>query len=254
MTDGPAAQQWDAKGYARNAGFVAELGAPLIQILDPLPDERILDLGCGDGTLTASLIATGATVVGADSSANLVAAAQARGIDARLIDGTKLPFEAEFDGVFSNAALHWMRPPEAVVAGVARALVPGGRFVAEFGGAGNVDRLRRALHAALLRHGLDPASRDPWYFPSVAAYRELLEAAGFTLQMIKLIPRPTALPGDVMGWLETFSGAFVGDLALDLKASILADVREATRGALCDEAGQWTADYVRLRFAAVKAN
>jgi SAM-dependent methyltransferase len=148
----------------------------LVQILDPLPGERILDLGCGDGALTESLIETGATVVGADSSPNLVAAAKARGIDARLIDGTALPFEAEFDGVFSNAALHWMRPAEAVVAGVARALVTGGRFVGEFGGAGNVEILRRALHQALSARGLDPAPRDPWYFPSVAAYRELLES------------------------------------------------------------------------------
>ena len=253
MTGAPAAQQWDAMSYARNAGFVAELGAPLVQILDPLPGERILDLGCGDGVLTQALVATGATVVGVDSSANLVAAAQARGIDARLMDGTALTFADAFEGVFSNAALHWMRPPQAVVAGVARALTPGGRFVAEFGGAGNVDHLRRALHAALAARGLDAAARDPWYFPSVAAYRELLEAAGFTIQMIKLIPRPTPLPGDVMGWLEIFSGAFVGDLEPDLRAAILAEVRGAAKSALCDEAGQWTADYVRLRFAAVKA-
>ncbi len=254
MSEGPASQQWDATGYARNARFVAELGAPLVQILDPLPGERILDLGCGDGALTQALVETGATVVGADSSPNLVAAAQARGLDARLIDGTALPFEAEFDGVFSNAALHWMRPPAAVVQGVARALVPGGRFVGEFGGAGNVDTLRRALHAALTAQGLNAAARDPWYFPSVAAYRELLEAAGFKIQSIKLIPRPTPLPGDVMGWLETFSGAFVGDLDPALRASILAEVRASSRDALCDEAGQWTADYVRLRFAAVKAS
>ena len=252
MTAGKPAQEWDATGYARNARFVAELGAPLVQILDPLPGERILDLGCGDGALTESLIATGATVVGADNSRNLVAAAQARGIDARVIDGTALPFENEFDGVFSNAALHWMRPAEAAVSGVARALVPGGRFVGEFGGAGNVEILRRALHQALSAHGLDPAQRDPWYFPSVAAYRELLEAAGFRIQSIKLIPRPTPLPGDVMGWLETFSGAFVGGLDPALRAAILTKVRSATKDALCDTAGQWTADYVRLRFAAVK--
>ncbi len=252
MTKNTPAQAWDAKGYARNARFVAELGAPLVQILDPLPGERILDLGCGDGALTESLIATGATVVGADSSPNLIAAAQARGIDARLMDGTELTFENEFDGVFSNAALHWMRPPAAVVAGVARALVPGGRFVGEFGGMGNVDRLRRALHQALARHGLDPAARDPWYFPSVPAYRELMESFGFKIQSMKLIDRPTPLPGDITGWLETFSGAFVGDLDPALRALILTEVRTATKEALCDASGQWTADYVRLRFAAVK--
>src|SRR5688500_15143750 len=141
------AQSWSAEGYARNARFVADLGQPVLELLAPQPGERILDLGCGDGALTTKLVAAGATVVGGDASAELVAAAQALGLDARIADGQALAFEAEFDAVFSNAALHWMKQPDAVIAGVRRALKPGGRFVGEFGGHGNVAAIVTALVA-----------------------------------------------------------------------------------------------------------
>ena len=132
--DGAGRQRWDPARYARNAGFVADLGQPVVELLAPVRGERILDLGCGDGALTRLLAESGARVVGVDSSAEQTAAARARGLDVRVMDGERLDFTAEFDAVFSNAALHWMRDPDAVVAGVWRALKPGGRFVGEFGG------------------------------------------------------------------------------------------------------------------------
>jgi len=245
-------QTWDAERYARNARFVSDLGAPVVELLAPKAGERILDLGCGDGALTEKLVAMGCTVVGVDASENFVAAARARGLDARLMDGERLNFENEFDAVFSNAALHWMKRPDNVIDGVWRALKVGGRFVAELGGHGCVAKIVAALDAALARRGIDSASVNPWYFPTVEDYRQRLTARGFDVTWIALIPRPTPLPGDVTGWLETFALNFSGALAAEDRPDFLAEVQEALRPPLCDAAGNWTADYVRLRFAATK--
>jgi SAM-dependent methyltransferase len=247
-----AGQVWDPCSYARNGRFVSELGAPVLDWLAPKAGERVLDLGCGDGALTEQLLAAGCSVVGADASAEFVAASRERGLDARLIDGQALPFEAEFDAVFSNAALHWMkRDPDAVLAGVARALKPGGRFVAEMGGAGNVAAIRAAVYDALTRRGLDAFGADPWYFPTAEDYRARLQAAGFTVARIELFSRPTPLPGDVSGWLSTFAQAFIKLVPEGERAEVVAEVQEALRPRL-GVAGVWTADYMRLRFIAHK--
>jgi SAM-dependent methyltransferase len=243
-------QTWDPERYARNARFVADLGQPVVDLLAPQPGERILDLGCGDGALTAKLAAMGCDVIGVDGSAEQIGAARALGLDARVVDGQALEFDGEFDGVFSNAALHWMKQADLVIDGVWRALRPGGRFVAEFGGHGCVDRIRTALHAALVGRGVDPTRVDPWYFPTPEEYGGRLAARGFAVRSCELIPRPTPLPGDVTGWLETFAVSFTAALPPADRAPFLAEVQEALRPALCDAAGQWSADYVRLRFAA----
>ena len=144
-----AGQDWSAERYARNARFVAELGEPVVDWLDPKPGERVLDVGCGDGALTASIVARGAEVIGIDSSRSLIEVARARGIDARVIDAYALPFRAEFDAAFSNAALHWMLEPDLALAGIQRALVPRGRFVGEMGAQGNVAAISTAILAVL---------------------------------------------------------------------------------------------------------
>jgi SAM-dependent methyltransferase len=245
-------QTWDPERYERNARFVSDLGQPVVDLLAPRAGERILDLGCGDGVLTEQLVALGCRVVGVDGSPAQVAAARAKGLDAHVMDGQALGFENEFDAVFSNAALHWMKRADDVIAGVHRALRPGGRFVGELGGEGCVAIIRAALIAALDRRGIDGEALDPWYFPDVGSYSRRLESGGFAVRWIALIPRPTPLPGDVTGWLETFAESFTGALSADERPEFLAEVREALRPALCDAAGNWTADYVRLRFAATK--
>lgn len=245
------AQHWDPERYARNARFVADLGQPVVELLAPQPGERILDLGCGDGALTRRLAEAGLTVVGVDSSAEQVAAARALGLDARVMSGEALTFDGEFDAVFSNAALHWMRRADAVVAGVWRALRPGGRFVGEFGGHGNVRLVMGALVAALDRRGLDGQAAVPWYFPTPEAYRRLLETQGFAVASIELIPRPTKLPGDIVAWLETFADSFTRRVSEGERLTFLNEVAEALRPHL-HEAGVWSVDYVRLRFAATK--
>src|SRR5208337_4503768 len=144
MTRDPR-QSWSAAGYDENARFVSDLGGEILAWLDPKPGERILDLGCGDGALTEKIAAAGSSVTGVDTSPEFLAAARRRGLDAREMDGQALSFASEFDAVFSNAALHWMTAPEAVLAGIARALKLGGRFVAEFGGHGNVAAIVTAM-------------------------------------------------------------------------------------------------------------
>jgi SAM-dependent methyltransferase len=166
------------------------------------------------------------------------------------MDGQNLSFEGEFDAVFSNAALHWMRNPEAVIAGVRRALRQRGRFVAEFGGHGCCAMIKKALVDALNRRGMDGESAVPWYFPTVEEYSALLNKSGFSVDYIALIPRPTALPGDITGWLETFGESFTACLPMTERPAYFAEVREVLRPEICDSDGRWTADYVRLRFAA----
>ncbi len=245
-------QTWDPGGYARHARFVSELGMPVVELLAPRPGERILDLGCGDGDLTQVLVDAGCRVVGVDASAAQIGAARRRGLEAQVMDGEALCFEAEFDAVFSNAALHWMKRPDRVLDGVWRALRPGGRFVGEFGGSGNVARIESALRAALERRGIDAAAHHPWYFPDDVEYAGRLEARGFRVREIALFPRPTRLPGDVTGWLETFCRAFAAALPPGERPDFLAEVREALRPLLQAPDGSWTVDYVRLRFAASK--
>lgn len=245
-------QTWDPERYARNARFVAELGAPVVELLAPRAGERILDLGCGDGALTVKLVAMGCEVVGVDASALQIEAARKSGLDARVADGENLPFDGEFDAVFSNAALHWMKNADSVIAGVWRALRPGGRFVAELGGYGCVAKIKKALVDSLNRRGIDGAAAVPWYFPTVEDYSGKLLKGGFKINTIALIPRPTVLPGDVTGWLETFGGNFISKLPETERPAYIAEVSETLKPMLCDAEGKWVADYVRLRFSATR--
>lgn len=246
-------QTWNPETYARNARFVAELGAPVVELLAPRPGERILDLGCGDGALTAKLAALDCDVVGVDSSAAQIEAARRLGLDARVMSADDLRFDAEFDAVFSNAVLHWIKNPDAVIAGVWRALRAPGRFVGEMGGHGNVAKIKKALVDALASRGLDGEAASPWYYPTVEEYSERLARAGFRVRSIELIPRPTQLPGDLAAWLETFGESFTSLLPPSERPAFIAEVQETLRPQLCDAAGRWTADYVRLRFAAEKS-
>ncbi|HMM75703.1 MAG TPA: methyltransferase domain-containing protein [Gammaproteobacteria bacterium] len=243
------AQIWDPHRYRTEAGFVARLGEPLLELLAPRAGERVLDLGCGDGSLTQKLADAGCAVIAVDSSAAQVAAARERGLDARVADGQRLEFEAEFDAVFTNAALHWMPRQDAVVAGVRRALKPGGRFVGELGGAGNVASLVAALEAELAARGIASAGLNPWTFPSAEAWRALLEGAGFGVEHLELFSRPTRFEREVADWLTLMAQSFLAPVPAAARDDFLAAVTARLRSTLFRD-GVWTLDYVRLRFAA----
>ncbi len=243
---------WDAEQYEGKHSFVWRLGAGVLELLAPQAGERILDLGCGTGQLTAEIAQRGAQVIGLDNSANMIGQARQNypGLAFVLGDAAGFRFEEPFDAVFSNAALHWVKDADRAVESIARALRPGGRFVAEFGGSGNTRAILAALRAVL---GPESDARCPWYYPSVAQYSALLERHGLETRHAELFERPTALEGEngMEDWLRMFCGAYflgMGDAAGAAKRHA---VVSALRGQLYRE-GVWTVDYRRLRIAAVK--
>ncbi len=240
--------RWTSETYRKNAAYVPALGAAVLELLNPRSGERILDLGCGEGSLTERIAAAGASVVGVDVSEEMVAGARARGLDARVMDAVRLPFDGEFDAVFSNAALHWVRDHDAMLAGVYRALKAGGRFVAEFGGHGNIAAIQVAIRSVLARRGWKTNIHR--YYATPAEYSTRLESHGFSVTQIDLIPRPTPLPTGMRGWLETFERATLDGIATAEREAFIADVENLLREEICDSAGNWTAHYVRLRFLA----
>jgi trans-aconitate methyltransferase len=243
-------QRWNPSEYSEHGRFVTDLGANILEWLDPKPGEAILDIGCGDGVLTEQIMQRGAHVLGVDASAEMVEAARNRGVHAEAMDATRLTFQQQFDAVFSNAALHWIHDQPALLSGVASALKPGGRFVAEMGGHGNIAAIRASLHAALAHHGLAQLMAADNYFPTVAEYRRLLEAHGFTVETMELVPRPTPLPSGMRAWLTMFRRAIFESVPQNLRDTILNETIEHLESALLDRDGNWTADYVRLRFRA----
>ena len=244
--------RWMSDAYRTHASYVPALGAAVFELLNPQPGERILDVGCGEGSLTEKIAAAGADVVGIDMSEEMVAAARARGLDARLIDAERLPFEREFDAVFSNAALHWVRDHDAMLAGVHRALRPGGRFVAEFGGHGNIAAIQVAIRSVLSNRGWDTNIHR--YYATPAEYSARLNAHGFAVKEIALVPRPTSLPTGMRGWLETFERATLDRIPHDQRELFIHEVENLLKEEVCDSDGNWTAHYVRLRFLATINN
>ncbi|HEY9552211.1 class I SAM-dependent methyltransferase [Allosphingosinicella sp.] len=250
------ASRWSPSDYASNAAFVPALGAAALALLDPKPGEAILDLGCGDGVLTEKIVAAGAKVISVDASEAMVAAAQARGLNAHVADAQALDFNTQFDAVFSNAALHWMLDPEAVASGVFRALVPGGRFVGEMGGEGNIAVLRAGVREELTARGYPVPAADPQWYPSVEEFNRVYSRAGFADIKAEIIPRETDLPSGVAAWVRTFRAGWMD--AARVPDEEQADVAEAVERRLALKLqrpdGSWFADYVRLRFTMRKPN
>ena len=245
-------QNWDPETYGREGAFVHRLAGGVVEWLNPQAGERILDLGCGDGQLTSQLASMGARVTGVDASEAMVEAARARGVDAEQGTAERLPFPAEeFDAVFSNAVLHWVRGQDEMMGEVRRVLKRGGRFVAEMGGHGNVAAIHVAFRAVLGRHGYADREEGVNYYPTPKAYLARLERHGFAVERIELIPRPTPLgEGGMAGWLNTFRRGVLDGLPIEIRQSVIDDTCALLSNALQDEDGRWVADYVRLRFIA----
>jgi trans-aconitate methyltransferase len=248
---------WDAKLYDDKHSFVWEKGKGVVELLAPKPGERILDLGCGTGHLTAEIAAVGALTVGIDQSADMIAQARRQFPDLRfeVCDAREIPFTGEFDAVFSNAALHWIPEAEKVIRGVARALKPSGRFVAEMGGKGNIRRLVGAIIGACREVGLDSgAATEAWYYPSIGEYAGLLEKHGLEVRQAALFERPTRLEDGEKGleaWLRMFRRVILDRLPAAEQNAFLREVERQARPELFKD-GVWELDYRRLRIVAWK--
>ena len=246
---GTPRDHWDPSVYRENAEYVSDRGNLLLSWLALKPDEHVLDLGCGEGALSETMAKMGCRVLGSDSSPSMVDAARARGIEAQVVDATRLPYRGEFDAVVANFSLHWMKSdPEGVLRGIRRALRPTGRFAGAMGGRGNAAAVHLALRHVLMEQGIDPASVDPWYFPSLAEYRARLESAGFEIDHIDRVSVPISHRLGLEGWLDTFGGWFSEALPEDRRALARRQVIHALEPILCDRFGTWEIDHVALRF------
>jgi SAM-dependent methyltransferase len=234
--------RWDADDYARVGSFVPELGMAALDLLDPRPGERILDVGCGDGALSLKIIDRGAEVVGVDNSPELVEAARAAGVYAELIDAADMDFDRRFDAAFSNAALHWMLDKERVAAAIFRALRLGSRFAGEMGGEGNLARLREALDEELNLRGYAPPTESSNWYPSPDEFAAVYEAAGFERIDARLIERPIPIVFGIAEWMMTFRKGWLD------RAGVPEAERPEMGAAVAERFGSDTADYVRLRF------
>ncbi len=234
--------KWDAADYTRVGAFVAELGGAALDLLDPQPGERILDAGCGEGTLTRKIIERGATVLGIDNSPEMIAAARAKGIDAVLMDVADMTFTSEFDAAFSNATLHWVLEKEQAARALFRALKRRGRFAGEMGGEGNIAHLQQVVDEQMILRGyLPPVESNNWY-ASPEEFAAIYEAAGFREVDARLIQRPTPIEHGIAAWVTTFRKGWFD------RAGVPEEERADLGAAVADRFGSNVADYVRLRF------
>jgi trans-aconitate 2-methyltransferase len=248
---------WNPDLYDAKHAYVWKYGADMISLLAPQAGERILDIGCGTGHLTAQIANSGATVVGTDRSAEMVNTARREypHLQFEVGDARDLGFRAEFDAVFSNATLHWIHQAECVIQSVWNALRPHGRFVAEFGGKGNIRKMQSVFDQALMELSVAwQGEVDPWYYPSVSEYATLLEKNGFEVRFVTLFDRPTPLEdGDagMRNWIAMFGSDYCAKLSPENREPFFRRVEELLRPDLFRE-GQWWADYRRLRLVACK--
>jgi SAM-dependent methyltransferase len=237
---------WNAEDYARVGAFVALLGGAALDLFDPQAGERVLDVGCGDGTLSRQIVARDATVLGVDNSPEMIAAARAKGIDGILMDVVDMTFSNEFDAAFSNATLHWVLEKEQAARAIFRALKAGGRFAGEMGGEGNLQKLRDALDEELIIRGYVPPIEASNWYPSPQDFSAVYEAAGFEQIDARLIERPTPIEHGVAQWVTTFRRGWLD------RAGVPEHERAEIGTAVADRVGSNIADYVRLRFVMKK--
>jgi 2-isopropylmalate synthase len=242
---------WNAKKYNKHADFVSILATPVVELLNPKKDEKILDLGCGDGTLAINIEKLGSKVVAIDLSEDMVKKTKEKGLEAYVMSATDLSFENEFEAVFSNAVLHWVKEPKVALEKIYNSLKSEGRFIAEFGGYGNIKHLTDAMQKVFDKYPEYGEFNNPWYFPKEENYRQLLENQGFEVQYIEIIPRPTKID-DISNWLNIFANGIVSHLSKEQQNHFNGEVREILKPIIYSEKDGWVADYVRLRLKAVK--
>lgn len=253
----PVHTNWNAGLYDDKHSFVFKYGEDLVDALNPLPGERILDLGCGTGYLTNVIAAAGATVVGIDSSLEMVAKAKLQypELEFKVQSATEFYFDEHFDAIFSNAVLHWVLQKEMAIDCMYRNLKKSGRIVLEMGGKYNVEKITTALQSSLIKHGFaDSAAIPLWYFPSLSEYTGLLEKRGFRVTYAAHFNRETKLndtENGIKDWVKMFGTTFLKGIDEAVVDTILDEVQEAVKPTQY-KGGEWYADYKRLRVIAIK--
>ncbi len=243
--------QWNADRYNKHADFVSNLAFPVIELLNPKENEKILDLGCGDGTLAVEIEKFDAQVIAVDLSESMVAKTQEKGIKASVMSATELTFKNEFDAVFSNAVLHWVKDSDKAIKKIFKSLKPKGRFIAEFGGYGNIKFLTDAMQKVFNEHKEFGVFNNPWNFPKDTDYKQLLEENNFNVEYIELIPRPTKID-DISNWLDIFANGIISHLTQGQQSVFKQEVRKILKPKIYSKKDGWVADYVRLRLKAYK--
>ena len=243
--------KWNANNYKSHASFVSDLAIDLVELLNPKEDEEILDLGCGDGTLSLEIIKSKSKVIAVDLSSNMIKKAKLKGIEAYKMDVANLSYENKFDAVFSNAVLHWVKDKNKAISNIHKVLKTKGRFVSEFGGLGNLNSIIKAMQEVFNKNKSYGKFINPWYFPSDTEYKELLEKYGFEVKSIKLASRPTPID-DISNWLNIFSNGIISHLSNDKQIKFNEEVRNILKSKLCDENNNWIVPYVRIRIEAIK--
>ncbi len=255
----PGKSLWNANLYDDKHSFVSRYGEDLVELLNPQPGEKILDVGCGTGYLANLISERGAAVTGIDSSKEMIAKAKSEfpGVDFRVLSATDFHFNHLFDAVFSNAALHWVLEKQKAINCICENLKPGGRLVMEMGGKGNVENIINAVKQTLTQYGYtNAAEKNTWYFPSLSEYTLLLEATGFRVAYAAHYDRETKLQDDANGikdWLKMFGSSFFKEIDVNIVNDILNKVQDILKPVLFKN-GNWYADYKRLRVIAIKQN
>ncbi|WP_134683188.1 class I SAM-dependent methyltransferase [Brevibacillus migulae] len=249
-------KMWDATTYDNKLSFVSELGKNIFELLEVQKGEKVLDLGCGTGDLAAIIQDRGAFVHGIDMSESMIQQARQKypSHTFSVADAQTFSTPEQYDAVFSNAALHWMKQPEQTIASIWMTLRSGGRFVAEFGGKGNIHAVYQAVVHFFERHGMDAVERNPWYFPTIGEYSGLLEGQGFRVTYARHFDRPTPLAGGeqaIIHWLNVFAAPFFTDCTAQEKSQAFEEIASALEASLYRE-GQWIVDYSRVQFIAYK--
>ena len=242
---------WDAERYNKHANFVSNLAMPIVDLLDPKENEKILDLGCGDGTLAVEIEKFNSKVVAVDLSESMVEKTKEKGIKAFVMSAAELTFKYEFDAVFSNAVLHWVKDSDKSIKKIANSLKDKGRFIAEFGGYGNIQILTDTMQEVFRKHTEFGAFNNPWTFPKDTEYKQLLQDNGFNVEYIELIPRPTKID-DISNWLDVFANGIISHLTQAQQSQFKKEVREILKAKIYSEKDGWVVDYVRLRLKAIK--
>ncbi len=253
MPHDAASPTWDPEHYDAHGRFISRYGLELLDWLAARPGEHILDFGCGDGFITQEIAKTGAHVVGVDLDPNMVDATRARGLEAHIIDGAELSSEAQFDAVFSNSVLQWIKQPEPALEAIARALKPGGRFVVDVAGLGNLAAILVAMRAVSDELGGDPDLAFPFYAPTTAEFTAMLQAKGFEITRSETSPRYTALPSDLWNWIGSIFHPFFSQFDVETNEAARNRVLALLEPVLQDASGQWHIDHVRVRVEARKA-